>query len=81
MEGKKVQRKLESIILDLEAARDMETKYQIHDVMSKGGEAFITGFKEDFAEEFQALERAYNRSLKLLDKLTENNKSNDSSSQ
>lgn len=66
MEGEKLQGKLESIILDLEAACDIETKYQIHDVMSKRGEVFITGFKEDFKQELDALEQAYQKLLNLL---------------
>lgn len=71
MEQSEVQRKVESIILDLEMAKDIETKHQVHQVMADRGRAFITGFREDFSQELQALERAYQKSLELLDSLSD----------
>ncbi len=70
MEQAEVQRELERIILELEMAKDIETKHQVHQIMADRGRAFITGFREDFSQELEALKRAYHKSVKLLDSLS-----------
>lgn len=71
MGPREIQQRLEAIITALEAAKDMETKYEVHKAMARQGRAFITGFREDFAEELDALDQAYQQSLALQSRLSQ----------